>query len=102
MKLKYDPDIFDAVEFGDIDSVKMYFTEDIDINYQELNGRDMTMIASYYGHAEILKYLLQYNPDLTQKDKEGKTAIEIAKEKNHTKIIKILESYHEKLQKPLD
>ena len=90
MKLKYDPDIFDAVEFGDIETVKMYFTEDIDINYQEPNGRDMIMIASYYGHVDILKYLLKYNPDLTQKNKEGKTAIEIAKESNQTEIVKIL------------
>ncbi len=35
MGLTYDGDIFDAIEFGDLESVKMYWQKRIEIDYQE-------------------------------------------------------------------
>ncbi len=36
--MEFDSDIFDAVEFGDLESVKRYRTKDININFQDDNG----------------------------------------------------------------
>lgn len=75
-KIKYDPDIFDAVELGDFNSVKMYWTEEIDVNCQDNLGMTLLMYAALYGWHEIVDYLLKYRPDVRLRDKKGETAID--------------------------
>lgn len=76
IKMKFDPDIFDAVEFGDLDSVQMYWTGETDVNCQDTLGMTLLMYASVYGWPEIIDYLLKYKPDITLRDKKGETAID--------------------------
>lgn len=35
MALTYDGDILDAIEFGDLESIQMYWQKNIDIDYKE-------------------------------------------------------------------
>jgi ankyrin repeat protein len=61
MKLTYDGDLFDAIEFGDLESVKLYWQDSIEINYQEKGGNTMLMLAVHYGFEDIVKYYCQRN-----------------------------------------
>ncbi|WMX13173.1 ankyrin repeat domain-containing protein [Aureispira sp. CCB-E] len=56
--MEYDADIFDAVEFGDLESVKMYWSKEMNIDWQDSNGINLIMLASRYNHKEIVKHLL--------------------------------------------
>lgn len=49
INMKFDPDIFDSVELGDLDSVEMYWTEEIDVDCQDNLGMTLLMYASMYG-----------------------------------------------------
>lgn len=76
--MEFDPDIFDAVEFGDLDSVKMYWTNKINVDYQDSRGINLLMLAVIFGHEKLVKHLLQFNPNLYLKDNEGKTVFQFA------------------------
>ena len=41
INMKFDLDIFDAVELGDLDSVEMYWTEEIDVNCHDNLGKTL-------------------------------------------------------------
>ncbi len=86
MDLSYDGDIFDAVEFGDLESLKMYWQDGIDIDYQEKEGNTLLILAVYYGWEEIVQFLLSKGPNLHLKNKEGDTALDIARKKRHMQI----------------
>ncbi len=86
----YDGDIFDAIEFGDLESVKMYWTESIEIDYQEKGGNTMLMLASYYGVEEIFEFLLAKRPNLNLKNDLGQTAADIARGKGHNSMLDLL------------
>ena len=47
--MSYDADIFDAVEFGDLLSVQMYWTDAININWQDETG---TYTNAHFFHEE--------------------------------------------------
>lgn len=91
MKMEYDPDIFDAVEFGDLESIKLYLNENINIDHQDLNGMTLLMFASYYGFEEIVEYLLSFKPNMKLKNLRGNTALDLAIKNNHVKTVEILE-----------
>lgn len=90
MELIYDGDIFDAIEFGDLESVKMYWQERIVIDYQEKEGNTMLMLAVYYGFTDIVEYLLLKRPNLNLRNNQGQTAADIAVEKGYTLILEML------------
>ncbi|MCG8329697.1 MAG: ankyrin repeat domain-containing protein [Chitinophagales bacterium] len=92
-KLKYDADIFDAIEFGDIETVKLFWTKHIDINFQEKNGSTMLMLAVAYGDKQIVKFLLSKGPNLAIRNNDGKTAIGIAEENGRLEILDLLSQY---------
>jgi ankyrin repeat protein len=75
----FDPDIFDAVEFDDLESLKMYWRNDINIDYQDLNGMTLLMYAVSYDHTAIIEYLLSKNPDLGLRDKMGASVFDKVK-----------------------
>ncbi|MEZ4688018.1 MAG: ankyrin repeat domain-containing protein [Bacteroidia bacterium] len=93
--MNFDPDIFDAIEVGDLNSIEMYWTENIDIDYQDNNGQSMLMLAAYYGFQEIVEYLLKYKPTVSIKNKKGETALDIAKNQQHFAVLDILKMYEE-------
>lgn len=89
--IPYDPDIFDAVVFGDLESIKMYWQNDINVNYQEKRGATMLMLAAYYGFEDIVEYLMSKGADLSLKNTEGQTAMEIAQQNGHPGVVKLIE-----------
>ena len=77
----FDPDIFDAVEFDDLESVKMYWRNGINVDYQDLNGMTLLMYAVSYDHIAIIEYLLSKNPDLGLRDQTGASVFDKVKSK---------------------
>jgi len=91
--MEYDADIFDAVEFGDLESVKMYWSKETNIDWQDNNGINLIMLASRYNHKEIVKHLLTLNPNLYLKNNEEETVFQIAERLEDKEIFKILLQY---------
>lgn len=73
MGLTYDADIFDGVMLGNLDSVKMYWQDQIDIDFQEIGGYTMLVLAASFGFEEMLQFLLTKNPDQSLQNYAGKT-----------------------------
>ena len=90
MEQTYDGDIFDAIEFGDFESVKMHWKASIDIDYRGKSGNTMLMLATYYGFEDIVEYLLSKGANLSLTNAQGKTVIDIAKEKGHSRILEVI------------
>lgn len=90
MELTNDGDIFDAIEFGDLESVKRYWTDSIEIDYQEKGGNTMLMLASFYGFEDIFEFLLSKRPNLNSKNAQGQTASDIARDKGHNSMLDLL------------
>tara|TARA_B100000795_G_C22751296_1_gene419536 strand:- start:73 stop:342 length:270 start_codon:yes stop_codon:yes gene_type:complete len=88
--MEFDADIFDAVEFGDLATVKNYWKDSININYQDLNGMDLLMVACSYGHINIVTYLLDHKPNLLNRNIKGKTALNIATQNGFEAIVRLL------------
>ncbi len=93
MKLIYDGDLFDAIELGDLESVKMYWQEGIEIDYQEKGGNSMLMLAVSYGFRDIVEYLLSKQPNLDLRNDQGQTAADIAKEKGYDQILNMMRGF---------
>ena len=91
--MEFDADIFDAVEFGDLQTVQSYWTEEINIDWQDGKGMSLLMYASYYGHSDIVRFLLTKAPNLALVNHKGKTSLDIAKENQQDEIVNILSHY---------
>lgn len=76
--MEYDSDIFDAVEFGDLETVKTYWKKEINIDYQDNNGMSLIMLASIYNHKEIVNHLLTLNPNLYLRNNNKETVFQLA------------------------
>jgi len=77
-----DADFLDAIEFGDFQGAKRYSGdgEDIEVNLPESNGKTPLILAAYYGHENIVQWLLELGAHVTPQDNTGKTASDYAKE----------------------
>lgn len=91
--MNYDADIFDAVESGDLETIKSYWTKEIDIDFQDNNGMNLIMLASTYNQKEIVSYLLTLNPNLYLKNNNNETVFEIAERLESKEIYKNLIEY---------
>jgi ankyrin repeat protein len=95
MHLHYDPDIFDAIAFDDLESLKMYWQASIDINFREKNGNTMLMLAAHHGFEDIFEFLLSKGPNVDLKNDKGQTAGDIAKENGYLHLLLMMEAYKE-------
>ena len=91
--MEYDSDIFDAVEAGNLEEVKQYWREEINIDFQDENGLNLIMLASIYNHIEVVKFLLTLNPDLYLRNNEGETVFQIAERLEDKEVFKNLVKY---------
>ncbi|MBS9770788.1 MAG: ankyrin repeat domain-containing protein [Trichodesmium erythraeum GBRTRLIN201] len=91
--MEYDADIFDAVEFGDLESIKIFWSKETNIDWQDNNGINLIMLASRYNHKEIVKHLLTLKPNLYLRNHENETVFEIANKLEDRDIFKTLLQY---------
>lgn len=95
----FDADLFDAAEFGDVDWIRSAVGsvgvdgKPIDIDAQNSRGETILMLASQYGHTEIVRFLLAQEATSDLKDYQGQTALDRAKAWEHTDVIRLLTEY---------
>ncbi len=87
-----DADFLDAIEFGDLNSARMYSGNDkaIKVNLPDLSGKTPLMIAAYYGHKEIVEWLLALGADPYLRNPEGKSSIDLARDNDHHECLKLM------------
>jgi len=78
--MEYDADIFDAIEFGDLETVELYWSEKTNIDFQDNDGITLIMLATRYNHKEIVDYLLKFSPNLSLKNKKEETVFQMAEQ----------------------
>ncbi len=86
-----DGDLFDAVEFGDREYAEILLDDpDVNVNAQDLAGTTILMLASYYGHLQLVQLILSRGADPSLQDKQGRTALQRAGESGHAGIAELL------------
>ena len=80
-----------CAEKGEVEAVKMFLDEGININACDKEGRSALMRASLFGHVETVKLLIDKGADVKIKDKETQgTALMEAVAGNHPDVIRLL------------
>lgn len=92
------PDIynewFGAASNGDLNKIKELISQ-VDINGQDDRGRTALMQAAFFGHADILEFLLQQpNININAQDHKKYTALSLAASVGRENIMKILLKVH--------
>lgn len=65
----------EAVSIQDMDAVRDYLREEVDVNAGDQTGLTPLMMAAYHGNVEIMNMLLEKGASLELKDEEGYTAL---------------------------
>ena len=88
-------DIFEAAKNGDLKSMQKFIADGVDVNIETKNGDMMgttpLMVASWEGHIEIVKLLIENGADVNASRPYGDiTALNEASQNGHTEIVKLL------------
>jgi ankyrin repeat protein len=83
---------FSAAFLGDLQFFKSYLDNEYKVN-SSIHGYPLLLIASMYGNALIVKYLLYQNAKINVMDEHGETSLHIASAYGHTNVVKLLLSY---------
>jgi ankyrin repeat protein len=78
-----------AVKENDLDQVQEYVRNG-DIERKDSNGFTPLILASYFGHTSIVRYLLEQGANVDQRDNNGWTALLYASYYNYYDIALIL------------
>ena len=77
------------------DFLKAIIKDKTILEYKNFYGSDAYLLASRYGHLEIMKYLeKEHNWDIHVKNKNGYNAYLLASLNGHLEIMKYLENEH--------
>lgn len=84
-------ELLQAAMDGDLKTVQMLLADGVDINIKiTADGGNALLIASYYGHTDIVKLLLEREADVNVKNTDGVSALRMASQEGHTDIVKLL------------
>ena len=78
---------------GDLYGVKGY-VEKVEIERTNEHGFTPLMIATYYGHTHLVKYLVENGADVNAQDNRGWTSLRYAYYYNYKEIAEILLKYN--------
>jgi len=80
----------DAIEKGDLETVKRYLAGGADINARDDCGWTLLHQAACDGQKEIVQYLLDRGADINAKANDGFTPIHVAAVQGHTETVRLL------------
>ena len=89
-KQDYNELLLNSAKNNDLNGVKKALAKGANINYQNNGGYTALIWASYYGHTDIAKYLIDHNANLDIQDNNGNTALIWASIYRHTDICKLI------------
>lgn len=78
-----------ACEQADLKTVESLLSSGYNVNEDALHEPPL-VLASYYGHSELLEYLIQKGADVNARGDEEYTALHLASEAGDTQMVKIL------------
>ena len=70
--------IFRAIDVGDIEAVKLFIAEGVDVNANNLGGETPLHFAAAYGHKEIAELLIAEGADVNAQRDNGETPLDLA------------------------
>ena len=73
-----------------LNEISDLLSEGGDVNQTAQNGNTALILASQYGHEEIVKLLLDKGPDVNQSIQNGNTALILASWQGHEETVKLL------------
>ena len=78
--------------------VELLKQENLDINARYRYGRTALIMASYYGHEEVVRILLKHKYlDMNAADRYGNTALSLASYYGHEGVVRILLEEHDRV-----
>ena len=88
-------DLIEAAMQGNIAAVRDALEKGTDINIKSNDsGRTALMHASFNGHTETVKLLIEKGAGVHARTHSGKTALTLASDKGHMEIVRILKPYN--------
>lgn len=82
--------IFEAIAQGDLEKVKAYLSQGVDINYKGQGGVTPLIAAVKGNKYNLIDYLIQEGADPNIKDDQQKSAIDYATENDDEVVLKVL------------
>jgi ankyrin repeat protein len=79
-----------AASIGCIESLKIYLTQQADLNQTSKGGATPAYMAAQNGHAQALQVLAENGADLNQTSKGGATPAHIAAQQGHAQVLRVL------------
>ncbi|XP_030072983.1 death-associated protein kinase 1 [Microcaecilia unicolor] len=76
--LRTEMDFIHAVEIGNVQLVKLFTKQEIDVNYQDQNTNTALHYAAFTGNLEIVRLLLNAGANVLSKNKSGLTPLHLA------------------------
>jgi uncharacterized protein len=67
--------------------VKFFVENGADLNYQSSYGNTALILASMWGHSEVVRFLLSQGADTSLKNRDGKTALDEAQNREIRQIL---------------
>lgn len=82
--------LHDAVKGADIDSIKKFIEDGVDINIKDRHMRTAAHLAAHVGNLAVLKLLIELNADFTIKANDNFTPLHFAAIQGHSDCVKAI------------
>jgi ankyrin repeat protein len=79
-----------AIQKRDLKKAAALFEKGLDINYRDLNGYTLLMVASEIGDLDMVKYFVEQGSDINMKSNGNHTALSLAIDNGKIRTIKYL------------
>ncbi|WP_313026567.1 ankyrin repeat domain-containing protein [Pseudomonas lopnurensis] len=88
--LAFAEQVFDSARAGDSARLGELLAQGMPANLRNHAGDSLLMLASYHGHLQATRTLLEYGADIEGRCEDGKTALMMAAMFNRTEIVEYL------------
>ena len=86
-------DLFDVIETGSYEDVKLLVGLGADLSRRNSDGDTVLIYAARKGHLEIVMLLVEKGADVSHQNNKGYTALIRAANNGHSEIVKLLVEY---------
>jgi ankyrin repeat protein len=84
---------FKSVKHGDTARVIEFLKHGADVNARDKYGSTPLHWATYYGHVEVVRLLLELGADPTVRNNDGKSPLDVARERGQDDVARIIEEF---------